>query len=121
MLRCMHHEEPDFTIDADSCPRSQPFVRVARHGSFTAAAALAVSPSAVSQTIRQLETRLGVLPAATDHAQRRPDRSGCGAAGTGGAGAGRNRRGDRRARRAQARHAGRHAARCMTSSGDRCR
>lgn len=53
--------KPDFTIDADSLPALAAFVRVARHGSFTAAAAaLAVSPSAVSQTIRQLEARLGV-------------------------------------------------------------
>jgi len=53
--------KPDFTIDADSLPALAAFVRVARHGSFTgAAAALAVSPSAISQTIRQLETRLGV-------------------------------------------------------------
>ncbi len=53
--------KPDFTIDVDSLPALAAFVRVARHGSFTAAAAaLAVSPSAVSQTIRQLEARLGV-------------------------------------------------------------
>jgi len=53
--------KPDFTIDADSLPALAAFIRVARLGSFTAAAgALAVSPSAVSQTIRHLEDRLGV-------------------------------------------------------------
>lgn len=53
--------KPDFTIDADSLPALAAFTRVARLGSFTAAATeLAVSPSAVSQTIRQLEARLGV-------------------------------------------------------------
>ncbi len=53
--------KPDFTIDIDSLPALAAFVHVARHRSFTAAAtALAVSPSAVSQTIRALEARLGV-------------------------------------------------------------
>jgi len=53
--------KPDFTIDSDSLPALVAFTRVARLGSFTAAsAALAVSPSAVSQTIRHLEDRLGV-------------------------------------------------------------
>lgn len=53
--------KPDFTIDSDSLPALAAFVRVARLGSFTAASsALAVSPSAVSQTIRHLEDRLGV-------------------------------------------------------------
>lgn len=53
--------KPDFTIDTDSLPALAAFTRVARLGSFTAAAVeLAVSPSAVSQTIRQLESRLGV-------------------------------------------------------------
>nr|WP_315598212.1 LysR family transcriptional regulator [uncultured Cupriavidus sp.] len=53
--------KPDFTIDPDSLPALAAFTRVAQLGSFTAAArALAVSPSAVSQTIRQLEDRLGV-------------------------------------------------------------
>ncbi|MGO4304699.1 LysR family transcriptional regulator [Cupriavidus sp. RAF12] len=53
--------KPDFTIDADSLPALVAFACVARMGTFTAAAgALAVSPSAVSQTIRHLEDRLGV-------------------------------------------------------------
>lgn len=53
--------KPDFTIDPASLPALAAFTRVAQLGSFTAAArALAVSPSAVSQTIRQLEDRLGV-------------------------------------------------------------
>ncbi|MGO4279116.1 LysR family transcriptional regulator [Cupriavidus sp. RAF20_2] len=53
--------KPDFTIDPDSLPSLAAFACVARVGSFTAAAgALGVSPSAVSQTIRHLEDRLGV-------------------------------------------------------------
>lgn len=53
--------KPDVSLDPDLLPAMAAFVRVARLGSFTAAAAaLAVSPSAISQTIRQLEQRLGV-------------------------------------------------------------
>lgn len=53
--------KPDFTIDPDSLPALAAFAHVARLGSFTGAAgALGVSPSAVSQTIRHLEDRLGV-------------------------------------------------------------
>jgi len=53
--------KPDLIIDADSLPALAAFTCVARLGSFTAAAgALRVSPSAVSQTIRHLEARIGV-------------------------------------------------------------
>lgn len=53
--------KPDFTIEPDSLPALVAFACVARQGSFTAAAGtLAVSPSAVSQTVRHLEDRLGV-------------------------------------------------------------
>ena len=51
----------DFTIRADTLAALPVFMRVARLGSFRAAAdQLEVSPSAVSQTLRTLETRLGV-------------------------------------------------------------
>ena len=53
-----------FTISAmmsDLLPAIAAFTEVARHASFTRAAAeLGVSPSALSQTVRQLESRLGV-------------------------------------------------------------
>ncbi|MFJ5380244.1 LysR family transcriptional regulator [Cupriavidus sp. CER94] len=53
--------KPDFTIDPDSLPALAAFTRVAQLGGFTAAAAaLGVSPSAISQTVRHLEDRLGV-------------------------------------------------------------
>lgn len=48
-------------MDAAQLPAVSAFARVAQCGSFTrAAAALGVSPSALSQTIRGLETQLGV-------------------------------------------------------------
>jgi DNA-binding transcriptional LysR family regulator len=51
----------NFTITPDQLPAVAAFARVARHGSFTRAAAdLGVSPSAISQTVRGLETRLGI-------------------------------------------------------------
>lgn len=50
-----------FTIQADQLPALLAFSRVAKHASFTRAAReLGVSPSALSQTIRALETRIGV-------------------------------------------------------------
>ncbi|GAA0708996.1 LysR family transcriptional regulator [Dokdonella soli] len=53
--------KPSFTITPDQLPALLAFARVAAHGSFTSAAReLEVSPSALSQTIRGLETRLGV-------------------------------------------------------------
>ena len=55
----------NFTIGATISPEHLPavaaFARVAHHASFTRAAAeLGVSPSALSQTVRGLETRIGV-------------------------------------------------------------
>ena len=48
-------------MPADLLPAIAAFARVARHASFTRAAAeLGVSPSALSQTLRMLEARLGV-------------------------------------------------------------
>ncbi|MEO7758449.1 MAG: LysR family transcriptional regulator, partial [Dokdonella sp.] len=53
--------KPSFTIKADHLPALLVFARVAAHGSFTRAAReLEVSASALSQTIRALEARLGV-------------------------------------------------------------
>jgi DNA-binding transcriptional LysR family regulator len=53
--------KPSFTINPDQLPALLVFARVAAHGSFTRAAReLEVSASALSQTIRALETRLGV-------------------------------------------------------------
>lgn len=53
--------KPVFTIDPAQLPALLAFARVAAHGNFRRAAAeLGVSPSALSQTIRGLETRLGV-------------------------------------------------------------
>jgi len=50
------------------------FLAVARGRSFTRAAAqLGISQSALSQTIRSLETRLGLRLAHPHHAQRRTD------------------------------------------------
>jgi DNA-binding transcriptional LysR family regulator len=50
-----------FTIDPAQLPALLAFARVAAHGNFRRAAAeLGVSPSALSQTIRGLESRLGV-------------------------------------------------------------
>lgn len=50
----------DFTMDASLLPALSAFACVARHASFRRAAdELAVSPSALSQTIRNLEHRLG--------------------------------------------------------------
>jgi DNA-binding transcriptional LysR family regulator len=50
-----------FTITQDQLPALLAFARIADLGSFTRAAReLAVSPSALSQTMRALETRLGV-------------------------------------------------------------
>lgn len=50
-----------FTIQPDQLPALLVFARVARHASFTRTAReLGVSPSALSQTVRALETRLGV-------------------------------------------------------------
>lgn len=51
----------NFTISPDQLPAVVAFVRVARCGSFTRAAAeLGVTPSALSQTVRALEKKLGV-------------------------------------------------------------
>ncbi len=51
----------NFTIEPGQLPAMLAFVRVAHYGSFTRAAAeLGVSPSALSQTIRALEARIGV-------------------------------------------------------------
>ncbi len=51
----------NFTVDPRLLPAVAAFAGVARHGSFRAAAAeLGVSPSALSQTVRALEGRLGV-------------------------------------------------------------
>lgn len=51
----------NFTISPDQLPALVAFVRVARHESFTRASAeLGISPSALSQTVRGLEARLGV-------------------------------------------------------------
>jgi DNA-binding transcriptional LysR family regulator len=48
------------TLAPELLPAIAAFARVAHHGSFTRAAAeLGVSPSALSQTVRTLETRLG--------------------------------------------------------------
>jgi len=48
-------------MKADLLPAIAAFARVAHHGSFTRAAEeLGVSPSALSQTVRMLEARLGV-------------------------------------------------------------
>jgi DNA-binding transcriptional LysR family regulator len=53
--------KPSFSINADQLPALLVFARVAAHGSFTRAAReLEVSASALSQTVRALETRLGV-------------------------------------------------------------
>jgi DNA-binding transcriptional LysR family regulator len=50
-----------FTIEPGQLPALLAFARVCAHGSFTRAASeLGVSPSALSQTMRGLETRLGV-------------------------------------------------------------
>lgn len=52
--------KPDFTIDPSLLPALAAFACVARHASFSRAATeLAVSPSALSQTVRSLERRLG--------------------------------------------------------------
>ena len=55
----------NFTIGSSMSPEQLPavaaFARVAQHASFTRAAAeLGVSPSALSQTVRTLETRIGI-------------------------------------------------------------
>jgi DNA-binding transcriptional LysR family regulator len=53
--------KPDFTIGPDQLPAVAAFARVAQRTSFTRAAAeLGVSPSALSQTVRTLEARLGM-------------------------------------------------------------
>ncbi|HEY0180522.1 MAG TPA: LysR family transcriptional regulator [Dokdonella sp.] len=53
--------KPTFTIEPGQLPALLAFARIAAHGSFTRAAGeLGVSPSALSQTVRALETRLGV-------------------------------------------------------------
>ena len=52
--------KPDFTVEPSLLPALAAFACVARHASFRRAAIeLAVSPSALSQTIRSLERRLG--------------------------------------------------------------
>ena len=52
--------KPDFTVEPALLPALAAFACVARHASFRQAAVeLAVSPSALSQTIRNLERRLG--------------------------------------------------------------
>ena len=57
----------DHLVSSDLFPAIAAFARVAHHASFTCAAVeLGVSPSALSQTVRTLERRLGV---------RLPDRS----------------------------------------------
>ena len=49
------------TVGPDQLPAVAAFARVAQHASFTRAAAeLGVSPSALSQTVRALETKLGM-------------------------------------------------------------
>jgi len=53
--------KPTFTIEPGQLPALLAFARIAAHGSFThAATELEVSPSALSQTVRALEARLGV-------------------------------------------------------------
>lgn len=53
--------KPSFTIEPGQLPALLAFARVAEHGSFTRAAdEMEVSPSALSQTIRGLEKKLGV-------------------------------------------------------------
>jgi DNA-binding transcriptional LysR family regulator len=53
--------KPSFTIEPGQLPALLAFARIAAHGSFTQAAReLEVSPSALSQTVRALENRLGV-------------------------------------------------------------
>jgi len=53
--------KPSFTIAPGQLPALLAFARIAEFGSFTRAAReLGVSPSALSQTIRALETRIGV-------------------------------------------------------------
>jgi DNA-binding transcriptional LysR family regulator len=48
-------------VGPDQLPAVAAFARVAQHASFTRAAAeLGISPSALSQTVRALETRLGI-------------------------------------------------------------
>lgn len=55
-----HAGLPAESLPADLLPAIAAFARVARHASFTRAAAeLGVSPSALSQTVRMLERRLG--------------------------------------------------------------
>lgn len=59
----MLHEAPlqNAAMDADLFPAMAAFARVAHHASFTRAAAeLGVSPSALSQSIRTLESRVGM-------------------------------------------------------------
>ncbi len=53
--------KPTFKIDPGQLPALLAFARIAAHGSFTRTATeLGVSPSALSQTMRALEARLGV-------------------------------------------------------------
>ncbi len=53
--------KPDFTIDPATLPALAAFACVARHASFSRAAIeLGMSPSALSQSVRSLERRLGV-------------------------------------------------------------
>jgi len=59
--RCASTMKPTFTIEPGQLPALLAFARIAAHGSFThAATELEVSPSALSQTVRALEARLGV-------------------------------------------------------------
>src|SRR5258708_23044693 len=50
-----------YSVGPDQLPAVAAFARVAQHASFSkAAATLGVSPSALSQTIRALEDRVGI-------------------------------------------------------------
>jgi DNA-binding transcriptional LysR family regulator len=60
------------TMPPDLLPAIAVFLRVAHHGSFTRASEeLGVSPSALPQTVRALETRLDVRLLAWDGTGRR--------------------------------------------------
>src|ERR1700678_894502 len=58
------HNTPRLTLSPvrpDQLPAVAAFARVAQHASFSKAAAeLGISPSALSQTVRALETRIGM-------------------------------------------------------------
>ncbi len=66
----------NFTVRQGALDGVEAFLSVAQHRSFRKAAAeLGVTPSAISQTIRVLEARVGARAFRAHNAQRRPDRS----------------------------------------------